>query len=403
MSFLAQRLSQIKPSPTIAMTTKAAELKQQGSDIISLSAGEPDFPTEPHIIEAAYKAMQAGKTRYTPVEGTVELREAIRGKFLRDNQLEFALNEITVGCGGKQCIYNALLATLDKGDEVIVPTPYWVSYLDITLLCDGAPKLVEGKAENGFKITASQLEAAITKKTKWFIFNSPSNPTGSVYTKEEILSLAEVLKQHPHVWVMTDDIYEHILYDEATFYSFATLAPELRDRILTINGVSKSYAMTGWRLGYAAGPVALIKAMNMVQSQSTTHTSSITQAAATAALNGPQDFIKTNNNIFKQRRDLVCEKLAAIPGLSCPLIPPGAFYVYVSCAGLMGKTTLQGKHLLNDEDVVLYLLEAAGIAAVQGAAFGLSPYFRVSYATATSLLETACTRIAQACINLTDK
>ena len=400
MSFIASRLSRIKPSPTIAVATKARELKAAGRDVIGLGAGEPDFDTPAHIIEAAKVAMDAGETRYTAVAGTPELRQAIVDKFKRDNGLTYTPDQISVGCGGKQNIYNALMATLDPGDEVIIPAPYWVSYPDITLLAEGTPVIVNCPAEDGFKMTAEALEAAITPKTKWLILNSPSNPTGAGYTRDDMKALTDVLLRHEQVWVMTDDMYELLVYDDFEFVTPAQVEPKLFDRTLTLNGVSKAYCMTGWRVGYAAGPDEIIKAMNKIQSQSTTHTSSISQAAAVAALNGPQDFIAKHNAIFKERRDLVVALLNEAEGLECPM-PDGAFYVYPSCAGMIGKKTPDGKTLETDEDVVAYLLESEGVAAVHGEAFGLSPHFRVSYATSTELLKEACTRIQRACAALT--
>ncbi|TCS63583.1 pyridoxal phosphate-dependent aminotransferase [Varunaivibrio sulfuroxidans] len=399
MAFIASRLSRIKPSPTIAVSTKAAELKAAGRDVIGLGAGEPDFDTPDHIKQAAKAAIDAGQTKYTPVAGTIELRRAICAKLKRDNDLDYTPDQISVGCGGKQTIYNALMATLNPGDEVLIPAPYWVSYPDITLLAEGTPVIVDCPAEDGFKLTPEVLEKAITPKTKWVILNSPSNPTGAAYSRAEMKALCAVLLDHPQVWVMSDDIYEFIVYDDFEFVTPAQVEPRLYDRTLTLNGVSKAYCMTGWRLGYAAGAVALIKAMNKVQSQSTTHTSSISQAAAIAALDGDHDFIARNNAQFKERRDLVVEMLNAAEGLSCPT-PEGAFYVYPSCAGVIGKKTADGKVIESDEDFVTYLLESEGVAAVHGAAFGLSPHFRVSYATATDILREACTRIQRACAAL---
>ena len=396
MSFIASRLSRIKPSPTIAVATKARELKAAGRDVIGLGAGEPDFDTPDHIKEAAKAAMDRGETKYTAVPGTPELREAISAAFKRNNNLDYKPDQISVGCGGKQTIFNALIATLDPGDEVVIPAPYWVSYPDITLVCEGNPVAVNCPKELGFKLKPEALEKAITPKTKWLILNSPSNPTGAGYTADEIKALGEVLKRHPHVWVMTDDVYEHLVYDDFKFATIAQVVPDLYERTLTLNGVSKAYCMTGWRVGWAAGPVEVIKAMNKVQSQSTTHTSSISQAAAVAALNGPHDFIAKNNAIFKERRDLVVSMLNQASGLTCPN-PEGAFYVYPSCEGCMGKTTPNGQKIETDEDFVTYLLEAEGVAAVHGEAFGLSPYFRVSYATSTEALEEACKRIQRAC------
>ena len=396
MSFLASRLSRIKPSPTIAVSTKARELKAAGRDVIGLGAGEPDFDTPDHIKEAAKAAMDRGDTKYTAVPGTPELRNAISAAFKRNNGLDYTPDQITVGCGGKQTIFNALIATLDAGDEVVIPAPYWVSYPDITLVCDGKPVAVDCPKELGFKLTPEALEKAITPKTKWLILNSPSNPTGAGYTADELKELGAVLKKHPHVWVMTDDMYEHLVYDDFKFTTIAQVVPELYERTLTLNGVSKAYCMTGWRVGWAAGPVEIIKAMNKVQSQSTTHTASISQAAAVAALNGPHDFIAKHNTIFKERRDLVVSMLNQASGLTCPN-PEGAFYVYPSCEGCMGKVTPDGKKIESDEDFVTYLLESEGVAAVHGEAFGLSPYFRVSYATSTEALEEACRRIQRAC------
>ena len=396
MSFLADRLARVKPSPTVAVSTKARELKAAGMDVIGLGAGEPDFDTPAHIIEAAKIAMDNGETRYTAPAGTPELREAIVAKFQRENDLTYTIDQIQVACGGKQNFFNALMATLNTGDEVIIPAPYWVSYPDMTLLCGGEPVVVECLAENNFKMAADQLEAAITPKTKWLMLNSPSNPTGSAYTGNDLKALGEVLERHPHVWVMTDDMYEHVLYDGFEFKTFAQVCPNLMDRTLTLNGVSKAFCMTGWRVGYAGGPLELIKAMNKVQSQSTTHTASISQAAAVAALNGPMDFIPAHNKIFQERRDLVVSMLNQAKGMTCAT-PEGAFYVYPSCAGLIGLKTPEGKVIETDSDFVTYMLESEGVATVQGVAFGMSPYFRVSYATATELLEDACTRIQRAC------
>jgi aspartate aminotransferase len=399
MPFIASRLSRIKPSPTIAVATKARELKAAGRDVIGLAAGEPDFDTPEHIKEAAKAAMDRGETRYTAVSGTLELRQAIVNKLKRDNDLDYSVDQISVGCGGKQNIYNALMATLDAGDEVIIPAPYWVSYPDITLLAEGTPVIVDCPVEANFKLTPQDLEAAITPKTKWLILNSPSNPTGMGYTREDMKALTDVLLRHKHVWVMTDDMYEFLVFDGFEFVTPAQVEPALIGRTLTLNGLSKAYCMTGWRVGYAAGPSEIIKAMNSIQSQSTTHTSSVSQAAAVAALTGPHDFIAKHNKIFIKRRDLVVSMLNEAEGLSCPT-PDGAFYVYPSCVELIGKKTPEGKILETDEDVVAYLLESEGVAAVHGAAFGLSPYFRISYATSTELLTEACTRIQRACAAL---
>ena len=399
MSFVASRLSLIKPSATIAVTQKARDLKASGRDVIGLGAGEPDFDTPANIIEAGKKAMDDGLTRYTAINGIPELREAISAKFKRDNGLDYSVDEITVGCGGKQIIFNAFMATVDPGDEVIVPAPYWVSYGDIPLLFEAKTVSFECTAENGFRMTTEDLEAALTPKTKWLILNSPSNPSGAAYSRADLGALAEVLMRHPQVWILTDDIYEHIIYDGFEFSTIAQVEPGLKDRTLTLNGMSKAYCMTGWRVGYAAGPVELIKAITKVQSQSTTHTSSISQAAAVAALNGPHDFIAEHNKVFKERRDLVVSMLNQAPGLHCPT-PEGAFYVYPSCEGTIGKKTPSGQTIETDEDFVSYILESEGVAAVQGVAFGLSPFFRVSYATATDLLEDACQRIQRACAQL---
>ena len=399
MTFLARRLARIKPSPTIAVTQKAAELKAAGRDVIGLGAGEPDFDTPGHIKEAAKAAIDRGETKYTAVAGTLALRKAICSKFARENRLEYAPDQVTVGCGGKQIIYNALMATLDESDEVIVPAPYWVSYPDIVLLAGGDPVVVPCPAERGFKLEPDDLARAITRHTKWLILNSPSNPTGSAYSEHELRRICDVLLAHPHVWLMTDDMYEHVIYDGFPFFTPAQVEPRLLPRTLTINGCSKAYSMTGWRVGYAGGPKPLIDAMNMIQSQSTTHTSSISQAAAVAALNGPQDFIAANNAVFKERRDLVVSMLNQARGIECST-PEGAFYVYPSCAGVIGKRAPDGRTIGSDDDFVTYLLEAEGVACVQGSAFGLSPYFRISYATATALLEEACRRIQRACAAL---
>jgi aspartate aminotransferase len=399
MPFIASRLSRIKLSPTIAIATKARELKAAGRDVIGLAAGEPDFDTPEHIKEAAKAAMDRGETKYTAVSGTPELRQAIVSKLKRDNDLNYSVDQISVGCGGKQNIYNAMMATLDAGDEVIIPAPYWVSYPDITLLAGGTPVIVDCPAEANFKLNPEDLEAAITSKTKWLILNSPSNPTGMGYTRKDMKALTEVLMRHEHVWVMTDDMYEFLVFDGFEFVTPAQVEPALIGRTLTLNGLSKAYCMTGWRVGYAAGPSEIIKAMNSIQSQSTTHTSSVSQAAALAALTGPHDFIAKHNKIFIKRRDLVVSMLNEAEGLSCPT-PDGAFYVYPSCAELIGKKTPEEKALETDEDVVAYLLESEGVAAVHGAAFGLSPHFRISYATSTELLTEACTRIQRACAAL---
>jgi len=400
MAFIADRLSRIKPSPTIAVSNKAAEMKAAGADVIGLGAGEPDFDTPEHIKQAANEAMAAGKTKYAPVAGIPELRRAICDKFKRDNGLTYTPDQISVACGGKQSIYNAMMATLNPGDEVIIPAPYWVSYLDITLLAEGEPVTVDCPESNGFKLSPEALEAAITPKTKWLMLNSPSNPTGAGYTRGDLKALGEVLMRHSHVWVMTDDMYEFITYDGFEFSTIAQVMPELYERTLTLNGLSKAYCMTGWRVGYAAGDANLIKAMNKIQSQSTTSTSTISQWASVAALNGDHSFIAEHNRVFKERRDLVVSMLNQATGLNCAT-PEGAFYVYPSCAGVIGKKTPDDKVLETDEDFVTYLLEAEGVAAVHGEAFGLSPHFRISYATSTELLEDACQRIQRACAALT--
>jgi len=399
MSILASRLSRIKPSPTIAVTQKARDLKAAGKDVIGLGAGEPDFDTPDNIKEAAYRAIREGQTKYTNVDGTPELKAAIRAKFLRENGLDYAVDQITVANGGKQVIYNAFMATLNPGDEVIVPAPYWVSYPDMAVLAEGTPVFVAGPAEKGFKLQPEDLDRAITPRTKWLVLNSPNNPTGAAYTRAELKALAEVLLRHPHVWVLTDDMYEHLNYDGFEFTTIAQVEPQLLPRTLTVNGVSKAYAMTGWRIGYAGGPKELIKAMGGMQSQITSNPSSVSQAAAVEALNGPQDFIKERAAAFKQRRDLVVSMLNQAAGLHCHR-PEGAFYVYPSCAGLIGKTTPGGKRIETDEDFVTYLLESEGVAVVQGAAFGMSPFFRISYATSADVLENACARIQRACAAL---
>ena len=396
MNILASRLNRIQPSPTIAMSIKARELKAEGKNIIELAAGEPDFPTPAHIIKAAEDAMSRGETKYTDPDGTPALKQAICEKFKRDNNLDYVTSQVTIGTGGKQVLYNALMATLNAGDEVIIPAPYWVSYPDMVLLAEGTPKIVECPLDKNFILQPEDLERAITPKTKWIILNSPSNPTGSGYTWEDLKKLTDILIQYPDVWVMTDDMYEHLVYDDFKFCTPAQVEPELYSRTLTVNGMSKAFCMTGWRIGYAAGPENLITAIRKIQSQSTSNPSSISQAASVAALNGPMDFLAKNNYVFKQRRDLVCSMLNQAKGITCPT-PDGAFYVYPSCAGLIDKKTPDGKMLKTDEDVVTYLLETEGIAAVHGAAFGLSPHFRISYATSTEALEDACQRIQRAC------
>ena len=392
-------LKRVKPSPTIAMTTLAQELKAQGRDIISLSAGEPDFDTPEHIKRAAAAAIAAGKTKYTAPDGMPELKQAICKKFSRENALEYSPSQISVGTGGKQTLFNAFMATLNAEDEVIIPAPYWVSYPDMVLLAGGTPVVVATDVKDNYKLTAKALRAAITENTKWFIFNSPSNPTGAGYTAPELKALTDVLLDFPDVMVMSDDMYEHLTYDGFKFVSPAQVEPRLYARTLTCNGVSKAYAMTGWRIGYAAGPEALIAAMRKVQSQTTSNPCSISQWAALEALEGPQAFLQDNQTLFKARRDLVVAGLNAIEGITCP-IPEGAFYVYPSIAGLIGKTTPSGKVIATDEDFAIALLEDTGVAAVFGAAFGLSPNFRISYATSESQLSEACARIAQFCDRL---
>ncbi|KUP94459.1 pyridoxal phosphate-dependent aminotransferase [Tritonibacter horizontis] len=399
MSFLSATLSRVKPSPTMAVTQKASELKAAGRDVIGLGAGEPDFDTPQSIKDAAVRAIAEGKTKYTTVDGIPELKQAICDKFKRDNGLDYTPAQVTVNSGGKHTLYNALMATLNPGDEVIIPAPYWVSYPDMVLLAGGTPIVVEASLETRFKLTPEQLEAAITEKTKWFIFNSPSNPTGAGYSHAELKALTEVLMRHPHVWVMTDDMYEHLAYDDFKFATPAEVEPQLYERTLTCNGVSKAYAMTGWRIGYAAGPAPLIAAMRKVQSQSTSNPCSISQYAALAALTGPQDFLATHNEIFVRRRNLVVSMLSEIDGITCP-VPEGAFYVYPSIAGLIGKTTPAGTRITDDETFATALLEEANVAVVFGAAFGLSPNFRVSYATADETLKEACSRIQHFCAAL---
>ncbi len=399
MSILAERLSRIKPSPTNALTGKVLELKAAGRDIIGLGAGEPDFETPENVKQAGIRAIRDGETRYTPIPGTMALREAICGKLKRENGLDYAADEVIVSCGGKQVLYNAFVATLDEGDEVIVPTPYWVSYPDMVLLAGGTPVFVDGREDSGFRIAPEDLEAAIGPRTKWVLINSPSNPSGAAYTADELAALCEVVRRHEHVWILTDDMYEHIVYDGFSFATPAAVEPALKDRTLTVNGVSKAYCMTGWRLGYAAGPKALIRAMTVVQSQSSTHTSSISQAAAVEALNGPQDFLAGNARVFQQRRDLCIAMLNQARGLRCGT-PEGAFYLYISCAGAIGRQTPDGATIGDDTDFVTYLLESEGVAVVQGAAFGLSPYFRISYAASNAELEEACRRIQRACAAL---
>ncbi|WP_421876758.1 pyridoxal phosphate-dependent aminotransferase [Pacificispira sp.] len=401
MAFLADRLKRIKPSPTVAVTAKANELKAAGRDVIGLGAGEPDFDTPEHIKKAAYDAIASGKTKYGPPPGIPQLREAIARKLKRDNGLDYDISQITVGAGGKQTIFNAMMATVNPGDEVLIPAPFWVSYTDIAALMEGNPILIDCPEETGFKLTPDMLRKAITPKTKWLMLNSPSNPTGAAYTAAELKALAAVLLEPgcDHVHVMTDDMYEFITYDDFKFATIAQVEPKLYDRTLTLNGLSKAYCMTGWRLGYAAGNKDLIKAINMLNSQSTTSPATFVQWAAIAALDGDHSFIEKHNAVFKERRDLVVGMLNQADGITCAT-PEGAFYVYPSCAGVIGRKTPSGKVLETDEDFIAYLLEDKGVAAVHGAAFGLSPYFRISYATSTEALEEACTRIQAACGNL---
>ncbi len=399
MAFLSDTLARVKPSPTIAVTTKAAELKAAGKDVIGLGAGEPDFDTPQNIKDAAKRAIDQGKTKYTAVDGIPELKKAICAKFLRENGLTYAPNQITVGTGGKQILYNALMATCNPGDEVIIPAPYWVSYPDMVVLAGGTPVEVVATLENNFKITPEQLEAAITPQTKWFIFNSPSNPTGAGYTWDELKALTDVLLRHPQVWILSDDMYEHLVFDDFKFCTPAEVEPQLYDRTLTTNGVSKSYAMTGWRIGYAGGPVHLIKAMGTIQSQSTSNPCSVSQYAALEGLTGPQEFLTTNKALFQRRRDLVVSMLNAAEGITCPT-PEGAFYVYPDISGCIGKTSAGGTLIADDEAFASALLEETGVAVVFGAAFGLSPNFRVSYATADETLREACSRIQAFCAGL---
>ena len=399
MAFISDALNRIQPSATIAMSNKAMALKGEGRDIIGLSAGEPDFDTPDNIKEAAIAAIRRGETKYTAVDGIPELKKAIEAKFKRENGLDYKPAQVSVGTGGKQVLFNALLATVNPGDEVIIPSPYWVSYPDIVLLAGGKPVPLETTLEDKFKLKPEVLARAITPRTKWLVFNSPSNPSGAAYSGVELKTLTDVLLDHPHVWVLTDDMYEHLVYDEFQFVTPAQVEPRLYERTLTMNGVSKAYCMTGWRIGYGAGPEALIKAMAKLQSQSTSNPSSIAQWAAVEALNGPQDFIPRHNKVLKERRDLVVSMLNQAKGISCPT-PEGAFYVYPSCAGSIGRKAPSGNVIGTDEDFATELLAAEGVAVVHGAAFGMSPFFRISYATATELLEDACRRIQRFCGNL---
>ena len=399
MGFIADSLNRIQPSATLAVTSKALELKAQGRDIISLGAGEPDFDTPEHIKDAAIAAMRAGKTKYTNVDGIPELKAAIAAKFKRENELTYKPSQISVGTGGKQVLFNALMGTINPGDEVVIPTPCWVSYIDIVGLGGGVPVYAECKLEDGYKLKPETLDRAITPNTKWMIFNAPCNPTGAAYTRAEIKALTDVLMQHKHVWLLTDDMYEHLLYDGLTFHTPVQVEPGLYDRTLTLNGLSKAYCMTGWRLGYGAGPEHLIKAMSKLQSQSTSNPCSITQYAGVAALNGPQDFIARHNKSFMERRDLVVSMLNQAHGIKCPK-PEGAFYVYPSVHGIIGKTSKGGKKIVNDEAFATALLEEEGVAVVHGAAFAMSPMFRISYATDTASLEESCKRIQRFCGNM---
>ncbi len=389
-------LGRIQPSPTLAVTARVNELKRQGIAVIGLGAGEPDFDTPDFVKDAAIEAIRAGQTKYTNVDGTHELKEAIAAKFARDNGLTYAPNQISVNVGGKHTLFNAFVATIDAGDEVIVPAPYWVSYPDVVQFAGGKPVFIAAGADQGYKITPEQLDAAITARTKWVILNSPSNPTGAGYTADELRALGEVLERHPHVWIFTDDMYEHIVYPGFDFATIASVCPNLYERTLTVNGCSKAYAMTGWRIGFAGGDERLIKAMAKLQSQSTSNPCSIAQAAAVAALNGDQSFLAERNNAFQRRRDLVVAALNEIDGMTCPT-PEGAFYVYPELSGLIGRTTPKGKRIDTDEDFVAYLLDEARVATVQGAAFGLSPAMRISYATSDDALKEACARIQEAC------
>mgnify|MGYP005851699313 FL=1 len=399
MAFLSDSLARVKPSPTVALTGRVAELKASGRDVIGLGAGEPDFDTPQNIKDAAKRAIDEGKTRYTAVDGIAELKRAICAKFARENALTYTPAQISVGTGGKQVLCNAFMATLNPGDEVVIPAPYWVSYPDMVLMAGGTPVIVPAPMRTGYKITPDQLEAAITPRTKWVLFNSPSNPTGAGYSREELKGLTDVLLRHPHVWVMSDDMYEHLVFDDFVFSTPAEVEPALHPRTLTVNGVSKAYAMTGWRIGYAGGPEPLIRAMAKVQSQSTSNPCTISQWAAVEALEGPQDFLATNRALFRRRRDLVVAALNAAPGIECP-VPEGAFYVYPSIAGCIGLTSAGGRLIADDEAFATALLDETGVAVVHGAAFGLSPHFRISYATSDAALTEACARIGAFCRGL---
>ena len=399
MTFISDSLNRIKPSATMVITAKAAQLKREGKKVIGLSAGEPDFDTPDHVKKAAIDAINKGYTKYTNVEGIPELRQAITDKFKEDNDLSYSIDDVIVGTGGKQILYNALFSSINKDDEVIIPAPYWVSYPDMTLLAGGKPIIVSCSLETDFKLTAKELEKFVTKKSKWLILNSPSNPTGACYSRRELEEIAEVVRRHDNLYVMTDDIYEHIVYDNFEFFTFAQVAPDLKDRVLTVNGVSKSHCMTGWRIGYAVGPKMLIKAMTKIQGQSTSNASSISQYAALAGISGSNDFLKPCLKAFDERRHFVVNKLNSIQGISC-LLPKGAFYAFPNVSGLVGKKTYNGKILNNDTDIVEWLLETAEVAAVPGVAFGLEPFFRVSYATSLELLKEAMNRIEKAVSSL---
>ncbi len=396
MSIVAKRMDRFPPSPSVVVTQRARQLRAEGRDIISLSIGEPDFPTPEHVKRAAVAAMERNQTKYTPIDGTPELKQAVCLKFRRDNGLSYTPEQITVGTGGKQVIHNAILSTVEPGDEVIIPTPYWISYSLMVMMAEGVSVHVPCRQENGFKLQPGDLDRAITPKTKWLMLNSPSNPSGATYSRDELKALGDVLLRHPHVHILTDDIYEHIRYDGREFATIAQVQPNLYERTLTMNGVSKAYAMTGWRIGFAAGPVSLIKAMGKLQSQITSGPNAIAQAASVEALTGPQEFLHERAAIFQERRDVVVDLLNQVPGLKCHK-PEGAFYVFPSCAGLIGKKTPDGSVLRSDSDVALYLLEKAGVAVVLGDAYGMSPFFRVSYATSMDLLKDGCGRIKRAC------
>lgn len=399
MSIVSSRLSKVKPSPTLAVTAKAAELKKQGIDIISLGAGEPDFDTPENIKQAAIKGIQDGATKYTPASGTAELKSAICEKFKRENNLNFDPSQIIVGTGAKQVLYNLFMATLDQGDEVVIPAPFWVSYPDMVLLAGGTPVTISSSLETGFKLNVDELDSAITPKTKWFVLNSPSNPTGSTYTEAELNEIATVIRNHSHLYVVCDDIYEHITFEGFKFKTLAQVAPDLQDRIFVVNGVSKAYAMTGWRIGYGAGSTEIVKAMTLIQSQSTSNPSSVSQVASVEALNGPQDYIKTNAENFQRKRDLVLSNFEKISGLSC-YKSEGAFYLFPKCSDLFGKKALDGSVINSSNDLATYLIEEANVAVVPGIAFGLEGYFRVSYATSESILQEACDRMAKAIAKL---